>query len=542
MKILGWQDGHDVSYCILENGIPIIHEELERFTRIKSQIGDGLGMFFEHNNKKDIKYFTYGNPGGRAYINLRTSEGKKGISSQHFNKMQSIKDENDGDYYVIGHHQSHAAAAFYTSNFNKALIITLDGEGHEKSDPNTYSDCSTKNGRIDTGFTIWEGEDTKIKRIHAEDVKKFSIGWMWHIATSKIFGLSIGEPVGHQAGTVMAMGTIGNPDKYFKVFDDKFKKKSSIDWEKYRKLAGNEKESFDIAAGLQKATEENFKQKITPFIEKYDGENLCFSGGASLNAVLMGKIYDWFPKIKNIHCDPVPYDGGLSLGSAFYVYHHILKNPRTKWEDNFSSYLGRTYGLQEVKDSISKNTTSLVINEKAKDDDVIQLICNQKIVCVFGGGSESGRRALGNRSILADPRSDKMKDIINEKVKHRQWYRPFAPSILKEDVKDWFVHDIDSPYMSFVLKFKDKVKDKVPAVVHLDGTGRLQTVTKKNNPWYYNFIKIFKEKTGVPILLNTSFNDREPIVETPEDAINCFVRTNIDHLYFRDYGILISKK
>ena len=166
---------------------------------------------------------------------------------------------------------------------------------------------------------------------------------------------------------------------------------------------------------------------------------------------------------------------------------------------------------------------------------------NKKIISVFGGGSESGRRALGNRSILADPRSPDTKDIINEKVKHRQWFRPFAPSVLRDDVDEWFEIDVDSPYMTTVIKFKEDKRDKVPAVVHFDGSARLQTVTEDDNEWYYNFIKKFKEKTGVPIVLNTSFNDREPIVETPAHAIDCFLRTNIDYLYFRDYGILVSK-
>ena len=176
------------------------------------------------------------------------------------------------------------------------------------------------------------------------------------------------------------------------------------------------------------------------------------------------------------------------------------------------------------------------------DDYVIDLLSkDDNVISVFGGGSESGRRALGNRSILADPRSPDMKDIINEKVKHRQWFRPFAPSIIAEDVKDWFERDVESPYMTTVIKFKDKVRDKVPAVVHFDGSARLQTVTENDNKWYYNFIKKFKDKVGVPILLNTSFNDREPIVETPAHAIDCFLRTNIDYLYFREFGILVKK-
>jgi carbamoyltransferase len=162
-------------------------------------------------------------------------------------------------------------------------------------------------------------------------------------------------------------------------------------------------------------------------------------------------------------------------------------------------------------------------------------------VSVFGKGSESGRRALGNRSILADPRSPDMKNMINEKVKHRQWYRPFAPSILREEVKNWFKDDVSSPYMSFVVKFKDEVLEKIPAVLHFDNTARLQTVTKDDNPWYHNFLQLWNEKTGVPILLNTSFNDREPICETPSHAIDCFLRTNIDFLFFRDYQLLVSK-
>jgi len=176
------------------------------------------------------------------------------------------------------------------------------------------------------------------------------------------------------------------------------------------------------------------------------------------------------------------------------------------------------------------------------DSQVIDLLDKQKIISVFGGRSESGRRALGNRSILADPRSPNMKDLINEKVKHRQWYRPFAPAILREDVKDWFVRDIESPYMGFVIKFKPEVCDFVPAVVHHDGSGRLQTVTEKDNPWFHNLLTKWKEKSGVPILLNTSFNDREPIVENPTHAIKCFMGTEIDYLYFFDEKILVEKK
>ena len=161
---------------------------------------------------------------------------------------------------------------------------------------------------------------------------------------------------------------------------------------------------------------------------------------------------------------------------------------------------------------------------------------------IFGGGSESGRRALGNRSILADPRNPGMKDMINEKVKHRQWFRPFAPSILEEHAGDWFDDYMESPYMSLVLNFKKEKQKLVPAVVHKDGTARLQTVKKNDNPWYHSFLEKWRDASGVPIILNTSFNDREPICETPAHAIDCFSRTEIDYLYFYDHGILVSKR
>ena len=265
------------------------------------------------------------------------------------------------------------------------------------------------------------------------------------------------------------------------------------------------------------------------------------SGGVVLNSVMVGKMYDWFPNVEQIYICPVPYDGGLAIGAAQYVYHQILRNPRVEWNDNCTPNLGCDYNLEDVEKVLEENKDELEI-ESADDTKVVKLLAEQSIISVFGGGSESGRRALGNRSILCDPRGPKMKDIINEKVKHRQWFRPFAPSILRDKVSDWFYRDVDSPYMTTVLDWKEEVKEKVPAVVHLNGTARLQTVTKNDNEWYYNFIENFYKETGVPIVLNTSFNDREPIVENPQHALGCFMRTNIDYLYFRDFGILVRKR
>ena len=544
MKILGFQSGHDVSYCILDNGVPIIHEELERFIREKEPMGDGLEMALQRipeETLKEIKYFSHGNPGGRTG-NYREKCGKEDPENQ----MKDLIKQNNGEYFIVGHHQSHAANAFFSSNYDEALIITIDGSGTDKVDYQNVTSESHEVNSFSTAFTFWEGKDNKIKPILRIPMENLTLGSPWRIYTREIFGLSSGHPHGLAAGTIMAMASVGDPEKYYRDFYNTFINGGGgpsvftmNNCEKYREIAKiGEQEKFDIAAGIQKATEMVAYQTMKPIIETHKPKNICFSGGVILNSVMMGKMYDWF-KIENMYVCPVPYDGGLAIGAAQYIWHQVLDKPRINWDGNCPSYMGVTYNREEVMNSLKRDD---IIYSEVTDEDVLDLLDKQNIISIFHGGAESGRRALGNRSIIADPRSPKMKDLINEKVKHRQWFRPFAPSILKEDVKDWFIRDIESPYMSFVLPFKDEVKNKVPAVVHLDGTGRLQTVTEKSNKWYYNFIKKWKNKTGVPIILNTSFNDREPIVETPEHAVNCFTGTNIDYLYFSDYNILVRKK
>lgn len=527
MKIAGFCSGHDCAYAVLENGVPILHNELERFIREKEPIGDAIRFMLDTYEDIDIQHFTHCRDTWGGGIEKRYPESFKEISA--------IVSKNNGGYFIPGHHQSHAANAFFSSNANEALIITMDGGGR---------DYGPNDEMIMTAFTVWSGKNNKIKNIDIIPCHQLNIGIAWTNCTREIFGLSAGHPKGNQAGTVMAMACMGDSSKYFDIFyKSGFRDPADIDFQYFKSIADkSEQDKFDIAAALQRATEVIVKEKIDYYLEKYPYKHLCLSGGVALNSVLVGKMYDWYPELETIYVDPVPYDAGLAIGSARYVWHQILDNPRITWNDNATPYLGQTYSEELVRSSI--NTYENINTYNVTDNDVIDLLANEigNVISVYGGGSESGRRALGNRSILADPRNLHMKDIINKKVKHRQWYRPFAPSILREDVSNWFEKDIDSPYMSAVIKFKDNMRDKVPAVVHLDGTGRLQTVTKNDNPWYYSFISKFKEKTGIPILLNTSFNDREPIVETPDHAINCFMKTNIDYLYFRDYGLLIEKK
>ena len=533
--IVGFQSGHDVSYCLLKNGKPLIHEELERFTRVKEELGDGLKFFFENSSKelqKKSKFFTLGNFGGRD-----KNKWPKCNDNNSQSLMDLIIDNNQGKYFELSHHMCHAANAFFSSNFDKSLILTIDGGGLEDKN-------------ILTASTFYMGEGIKIKKIKVYDFYKFNIAVCWNFV-AQIFGLSIGYPKGNQAGTVMAMASMSNSTKYVGPLMDMMTKKKYIqsyflDYKEtgkriFNKLQFSEKEKFDIASSLQIASENLVKEELNFFVKKFKAKKLCVAGGCALNSVLIGKIQDWFPQIENIYVPPVPYDSGLAIGSAQFLWHQILGNKRITWKDNFTPYLGRKYNENDIKKALNK-LKGFIKFSKEDDGKVINFLDDQKVVSVFGGGSESGRRALGNRSILCDPRGPKMKDIINEKVKHRQWFRPFAPSILRDKVSDWFHRDIDSPYMTTVLDWKEEVKEKVPAVVHLNGTARLQTVTENDNSWYYNFIKKFYNETGVPILLNTSFNDREPIVENPKHALGCFMRTNIDYLYFRDFGILVCKK
>lgn len=536
MKIAGFHSNHDAAYAILENGRPVIHAELERYIRLKEPMGDVFDLMMEdlpESEWADIKHFAHVfEPPSKRHFSLAYKES--------INKVYDLVERNEGQFHCPGHHQSHAANAFFSSNFNDALIITVDGGGFDVMAAD--KEC------VPGTFTAWRGDNLDIAPImYLRDSttveNSLNIGMMWSMCTEQIFGLSRGYPKGNQCGSVMAMACMGDPSKHFDLFyNNRFCGAKNFPWDKLRGLAKeSEQNCFDIAAALQKATETVFKEIVDNILQHTTSRNLCLAGGVILNSVMTGKILtEWYgDRFDNVYVCPVPYDAGLAIGSAQWVWHSVLRNPRIKWDDNFTPYLGHTYSEEVILNAL--NSEKNVKFKKSNVDELINLLDEGMIVSVFSKGSESGRRALGNRSILADPRRKEMKDLINEKVKHRQWYRPFAPSILRERVKDWFETDHQSPYMSFVFKIKEDKRKEIPAVVHFDGSARLQTVTENDNEWYYNFLKKWERKSGVPVILNTSFNDREPIVETPEDAIKCFLGTDIDFLYFVDCGLMVEK-
>ena len=530
MRIIGFHSGHDCAYCVLEDGIPIIHEEYERISRVKEGNGDALDLYFNRSHKEDDSIFAhvYHHPGG-----------VKGLFPDSWFKMNEQIRKNNGTFIEPGHHQSHAANAFFTSDYDEALIFTFDAGGW---DLNRNGECSSlPTGHVTVATTtVWRGKENKITDEKIYSFSDLNIGGVWHGLLEPVFGLSNGPPKGNQAGTLMAMASIGDGSKYYDLIYNNFHP-NALDYAYLKQEHdSSEQAKYDIARALQEATEQKIKNLISEYIKPED-KNLCFAGGVALNSVALGKVFEWFPQVENIYVPPAPYDAGLAIGAAQFTYHQLLNFPRVKESKNASAYLGRTYSKEDITSTLQKNESTNSYEDSSLEQ-LIELLLEGKVVSVFSGGSESGRRALGNRSILADPRRTDMKDIINEKVKHRQWFRPFAPSILAEEVKNWFVRDVKSEYMSVVIPFKEEVRDRVPAVVHLDGTGRLQTVTAETNPWYYNFLKRWNEASGVPIILNTSFNDREPIVETPQDAVNCFNKTNIDNLYFVDASIMVSKR
>jgi len=543
MKVAGIWPGHDCSFCILDEGLPVIHAELERYNREKSPPGDAVTFMFDRSsiNAKECVHIASVHP---------MKKTKQYIES--FKLAQETVEKNGGSIHFFSHHRSHAANAFYSSNFNDAIVLTIDGGGVED-----------ENGG-ETACTIWYGKDRTMKNVKTFKPYEINIGGVWTRITRYVFKLQNGWPLGGEEGTVMAMAAFGDSKKYYQDFlkmlttdiipssvkphNQPPGATSDADpqhpyLEPWAAIARkSEQDKFDLAAGLQLATEDLLKQIIKFAIDTSPtkSKNLCISGGVALNSVAMGKIKSWFPnQIENVYIPPVPYDGGLPIGAAQIVWHEILGNPRIEWQHNFTPYLGEIWGEEHFYNVVKNFPVDV---SDCNLDQMTDLLAEGKIVAVFNGKSESGRRALGNRSILADPRRTDMKDIINEKVKHRKWFRPFAPSVLEQDANDWFLDYQESPYMQFVLKFKEEKKHLVPAVVHQDGTARLQTVRKEDNEWYFNFLLKWKEKSGVPIILNTSFNDREPICEDVSHSIKCFLGTKIDHLYFPEYSKILTRK
>jgi carbamoyltransferase len=273
---------------------------------------------------------------------------------------------------------------------------------------------------------------------------------------------------------------------------------------------------------------------------KTKAKAVCLSGGVAFNCVANGKIFDQTP-FEQVYVHPAAGDAGLAVGAAYYVWNQILRKPRSFVMDH--AYWGPGYTAAEIRGAIEASDiakggyATAELPEPELLPRTAAIIAEGKILGWFQGRAEWGPRALGNRSIVADPRRPEMKEILNRRIKHREIFRPFAPSILAEKTGEWFEKSHPSPFMTLAYAVRPEKRDKIPAPTHVDGTGRLQTVTGEANAKYHALISEFERQTGVPVVLNTSFNDNEPIVCRPEEAIDCFLRTHMDALVLGNYLI-----
>ena len=439
-----------------------------------------------------------------------------------------------GDIIFPEHHMSHAAHTFYTSPFDESAILTVDGVGEWTTTSFGYA----KNNSIKlTNDIRWPHSLGLFYSAFT-----YFLGFRVNEGEYKLMGLSAyGKPkyydlILDNLIDVKKDGSIHLDMSYFafhydKVMtNDRFAKLFGISPRKKDEKA--EQIHFDIGASAQKVLEDILLKMVNHVYEKFKMKNLCLGGGVALNGVANYRILKE-SSFDNVHIPPSPGDGGSAVGCAQYLYHIHHNNQRIVEKDMGKTirenvYVGTSYYDEKITEFLDSKKISY---EKLERTELLkktaQLIADGNIVGWYQGKMEWGPRALGCRSILADPRKAEMKDILNEKIKHRESFRPFAPSILEEYVSEYFEIDRSSPYMLIVVPVKKP--EKIPAVTHVDGTGRLQTVNKDANPLYYDLISEFYKITGIPVIINTSMNVMgEPIVNTPEQAYQMIVKTDMD--------------
>jgi carbamoyltransferase len=308
-----------------------------------------------------------------------------------------------------------------------------------------------------------------------------------------------------------------------------------------------ENKHMNLAHSAQLMYEEAFFHLLNKLYNKYDMKKLCLSGGCAMNSVANGKIYE-NTSFEKVYVPPAAGDAGGSIGAAYNVWYNAKIKSKSKTKQTMDhAFWGPGFDRQDISKLLNKYDQRLQQEDCAiteVNDDLAlckktaEYIEEGRVVGWFEGRMELGPRALGNRSIVSDPRRSNMKDILNLKIKRREPFRPFAPSILREHVKDWFETDDNVPFMNKVFQIKEDKRKQIPAVTHTDGSGRLQTVSKESNTLYYNLINEFRSLTGIPIVLNTSFNENEPIVCTPEEALECFLRTKMDVVVLNSFIII----
>jgi carbamoyltransferase len=464
-------------------------------------------------------------------------------------------------FHRIEHHQAHLASSFFVSPFGRAALLSADGLGDFAS---TMWGTGVGNqmsidgaiafphslGMYYTAVTQYlgfpkYGDEYKVMGLAAygqpenldafRDIVRFDPS-----SNGNGFRLGLDYFTHHRTGPEMTWADAGQTPTQGKLFSDELARRLGPTRHAEETIEQRHK---NLAASLQVRLEEVYLGMLKKLADSTGLKAVCLAGGVAFNCVANGKIFEHTP-FEHVYVQPAAGDGGLSVGAAFYLWHQKLGKPRVFVMDH--AYWGPGFRREEIRAAIEAGGVTqsgcrvVELEEEELARRTAAIIAEGKIVGWFQGRAEWGPRALGNRSIVADPRRAEMKEVLNQRIKHREIFRPFAPSILAEATGEWFEKAHASPFMTLAYAVRPEKRAQIPAPTHVDGTGRLQTVTREANPRYWRLIKAFEEKTGVPVVLNTSFNDNEPIVCRPEEAVDCFLRTRMDALVLGDFLVTRS--
>ena len=565
MYILGLNAYHgDASAAIFKDGELIAATEEERIRRIKHWAGlpveavrfclqeAGIGL-------ADLDYITVSrDPKAKflekiAYV-LRHGTAWKALRGRAANSIKINRLAGDlaaafgleagtvkARLQFVEHHRSHLASAFHVSPYEKAALLSIDGFGDFTStmrgkgqgqrieilDSVSYPHSL---GVFYTAFTQFlgfphYGDEYKVMGLapYGRPTLVEAVRKTLTLHRNGLFTLN--APYFRHFGQGVSMSWEGGAPHIEPLFSEAFVRLFGPARTRDEALSDHHR---DLAASVQRVCEEVIFHLADDLQRRTGLKNLCLAGGVAQNSVANGKIVQ-NTGFETLFVPPAGHDAGTSIGSALYHYHHTLGHPRPAFRHQ--AYTGARFNNEQIVACLqSRNIPYEILDDETLFNTVSDRLLQAGVVGWFQGRAEFGPRALGNRSILADPRRPDAKDLLNEKIKRRESFRPFAPSILEEYAPEYFEQNGSVPFMERVYAIKPGCRAAIPAVTHVDGTGRLQTVSREDNPRYHALIRSFYEKTGVPILLNTSFNENEPIVNTPEEALECFLRTKMDML------------
>ncbi|MCK6481153.1 MAG: carbamoyltransferase [Planctomycetes bacterium] len=555
---------HDVAACLLRDGVPVAAVAKERITRVKHDAGfygevvdyclDAAGVRLEDVDL--VVRNSYVLPVAelerrllqedRPY-NLTPSERLEALRHPLFLAPDSAR------VATVSHHLAHAWSAFAASPFREGAVMVVDGVGSYRADvteevpagseapPLARESESWYSFRDATLTPLWKAwlEPTR-GFMNDEFIRMAGLGALYSRVSTYVFG------DWNKCGEVMGLAPYGRAagEPLLRLDGDRlvvpewtaerrhpFLGRGDGEWEG-SPFRG---EWEDLARRAQEDAEEVLLARARRLHELTGAENLCIAGGVGLNCVANGRILEESP-FRRVWIQPAAGDDGIALGAALYGHSALRGRPRAF--EQRTAFLGRTYDAAAAEEAARGALVALSASRRRRadaPDRAAELLAAGKVVGWVQGGSEFGPRALGHRSILADPRDPGMKDHVNARVKHRQAFRPFAPAVLAERAGEWFVGEGESPFMLLARRVRPEAAERIPAVVHVDGTARVQTVRREDDPLFHALIEAFGRRTGVPVVLNTSFNLRgEPIVETPADAVECFLRSRLDALVIGD--------